>query len=112
MAHDADLAERIREILAIEPEITERRMFGGLAFLRHGHMTVVASGRGGLMIRADPQRAAELVESTAATFAEMRGRRMTGWLRLDSGEVATDDELAAWIEHAVGWVATLPPKSS
>ena len=110
MAYDLDLAERIREALATEPEVTERKMFGGLAFLLRGHMTVVASAKGGMMIRADPARTAELVDSTPAVFAEMRGREMKGWLRLGSSAVSTDDELTTWIDHAVAYTATLPPK--
>jgi len=111
VAYDANLAERIRETLAAEPEVTERNMFGGLAFLIRGYMTVVASSKGGLMIRADPTETTELVESTPAELAEMRGRPMKGWLRLDCADIRSDAELATWIESAVTYSSTLPPKT-
>jgi TfoX/Sxy family transcriptional regulator of competence genes len=111
MAYDLELAERIRDLLAEQPSFTEKKMFGGLAFLLGGHMTAVASSKGGLMIRADPAAAPGLVESTPATFAEMRGRQMKGWLRLDAADVGTDDLLSTWIDHAVDYAATLPPKA-
>lgn len=110
VAYDTALAERIREALASEPEATERRMFGGLAFLVGGHMTVVASSRGGLMLRADPTTTATLVDTTPAVYAEMRGRTMNGWLRLAASDVDTDDELERWVERALSYTSTLPPK--
>lgn len=111
MAFDLELAERIRDGLAHEREVTERTMFGGLAFLIGGHMTVVASSKGGIMIRADPTTTADLVETTPAEFAEMRGRPMQGWLRLDSADIQLDADLARWLEQAVSYSATLPPKT-
>ena len=110
MAYDTALAERIREALASNPEVAERKMFGGLAFLVGGHMTVVASGQGGLMLRADPTTTATLVDTTPAVHAEMRGRTMNGWLRLDASDVDTDGELERWIDRALSYTTTLPPK--
>lgn len=111
MAYDAHLVDRIRQALAAEAEVAERRMFGGVAFFVRGHMTVVASSNGGLMLRADPTKTANLVESTPADFAEMRGRPMKGWLRLASTAVASDTELNDWIEQSVRYSSTLPPKT-
>lgn len=111
MSFDTVLAERIRDVLAAEPDLTERKMFGGLAFLLRGHMTAVASGKGGLMIRADPTTSAALVDSTKAELTEMRGREMKGWLRLKSSDVRSDDELTTWLRLAVSYVSTLPSKS-
>ncbi len=85
-------------------------MFGGLAFLIRGHMTVVASSKGGLMVRADPATTTDLVETTQAEFADMRGRQMRGWLYLDAADIRSEDELTPWIDRAVGYSATLPPK--
>lgn len=85
-------------------------MFGGLAFLVKGHMTVAASGQGGLLVRADPAESADLVETTPATEMEMRGRTMAGWLRLDSADVETDEELSAWVDRGVAFARSLPPK--
>jgi len=110
MAYDPVLAERIRDELASQPDIIERKMFGGLAFLLRGHMTAVASGQGGLMIRADPDQSEALVQSTPAEFAVMRGKQMKGWLRLDSAAIEDELELTAWIERSVDYASTLPPK--
>ena len=111
MAYDLDLAERVRDSLAAEPDLTERKMFGGLAFLIRGHLTVVVSSKGGLMLRADPDTTTELVESGAAEFAEMRGRPMKGWLRVGAADVRSEADLAVWVDRSVSYSATLPPKA-
>lgn len=110
MTYDRELAERMRDVLADQPELTERAMFGGLAFLIGGHMTVVAGGDGDIMVRADPAISPELVETTPAGFAVMHGRELKGWLCLDVDDVADDDVLATWVDRAVRYSATLPPK--
>ncbi len=110
MAYDPELAERIRGLLAMQPTLTEKEMFGGLAFLVGGYMTAVANHDGELMIRADPAESPGLVESTPATFAEMRGRQLKGWLCVDAADIVADEELSTWVDHAVDYVATLPPK--
>ena len=104
MAYDEALAERIR---ARVPDASEKKMFGGLAFLVNGNMTVAASGQGGLLVRVDPAEGAALVASTNAEPMMRRGREMHGWLRV---EVATDEELAAWIDRGIAYAASLPPK--
>lgn len=112
MAYDVDLANRLREILASEPGVVEKRMFGGLAFLINGHMAVSSSGQGGLLLRVDPAQADALVAGSRATAsrAEMRGREMAGWLRVDIDATAPDDELTSWVDHGVGYVRSLPAK--
>ena len=82
MTYDEELAARIRELVAGEPDLTEQRMFGGLAFLIGGNMAVAASGQGGALVRADPLQTDDLVATTDADAFEMRGRPMQGWLRL------------------------------
>src|SRR5206468_287114 len=99
MAYDEELAERIRELLAGESGVTEKKMFGGLAFLIGGNMAVAASGQGGLLVRVDPSESDSLVATTAARPMEMRGREMQGWLRVDSDDVGTEPELAGWVER-------------
>ena len=110
MAYDEALAERIRDQLADEPNLTEQKMFGGLAFLIGGNMAVAASGQGGLLVRADPEESDTLVAETNARLMEMRGRQMRGWLRVDAGEVESKRELAKWVELGVGYARSLPPK--
>lgn len=112
MTYETELADRIRRTLREHPEITERKMFGGLAFLLAGHMAAVASGRGGLMVRVDPDRGQASIDAGAAEPAVMRGRPMRGWLRIATADVATEAELAHWVEMSIAFVRTLPPKES
>ena len=106
MAYDEELAARIRELVSGEAGVTEKKMFGGLAFLVGGNMAVAASGQGGLLVRVDPDESEALVASSDARPMEMRGREMPGWLRVDP----PDDELAAWVERGVTFARSLPPK--
>ena len=110
MAYDEELADRIREIVSVEPDLTEQRMFSGLAFIIGGHMAVAASGRGGLMVRADPDRSAALVAASNAVPMVIGGRQMAGWLRLESSDVATKRQLTKWVRIGVEYVQSLPPK--
>jgi TfoX/Sxy family transcriptional regulator of competence genes len=112
MAYDTDLAERIREQLATRDDVAEQRMFGGLAFLVGGHMAVAASGQGGLMVRVDPAEGAALVAEGKADPMVMRGKPMSGWLRLSSDAVRTTRQLTPWVRRGTAYAATLPPKST
>jgi TfoX/Sxy family transcriptional regulator of competence genes len=110
VAYDEDLAERIRELLVDETDITEQKMFGGLAFLARGNMAVAASGQGGLMVRVDPEEGDALVEKTSARPMEMRGRAMNGWLRVDTPDVRTKRELMKWVNRGLAYARSLPAK--
>jgi TfoX/Sxy family transcriptional regulator of competence genes len=110
MAYEEKLAGRIRELVAGESALTEKKMFGGLSFLVVGNMAVAASGQGGLLVRVDPAESDSLVESSPARLMEMGGRTMTGWLRVDTEHVQTDEELSAWVERGVSYARSLPPK--
>ena len=110
MAYDEDLGDRIRELVGRERGLTEKKMFGGLAFLVNGNMAIAASGQGGILVRIDPDEGDRLVEKTAAEPMVMRGREMTGWLRLTSEDVRTKRQLAKWVEMAVGYARSLPKK--
>ncbi len=110
MAYDEALAERIRVLLGDRPGLTEKKMFGGLAFLVGGNMAIAASGQGGILVRVDPEESDELVASTPAEPMEMRGRTMAGWLRVETTNVADDAELAPWVERGTAYAASLPPK--
>ena len=110
MAYDEDLADRIRELTAGEAGLTEKKMFGGLAFLIEGNMAVAASGQGGLMVRVNPSESEGLVATTKARLVEMRGRQMQGWLRVDSGDVRTERQLAKWVQLGAAYARSLPPK--
>jgi len=110
VTYDEDLAERIRELVAGERGLTEKKMFGGLAFLIGGNMAVAASGQGGLLVRVDPGRSDRLIASGRARQMEMRGRDMTGWLRVDAENVRTKRQLATWVQTGVSYARTLPTK--
>jgi TfoX/Sxy family transcriptional regulator of competence genes len=109
MAYDEELAERIRGLLPDLP-VTEKKMFGGLAFLVGGHMSVSASGKGGLMLRCDPDDSERLLAEPGASRMEMRGREMDGWLRVTSEAVADDAVLQRWVDIGTSYAASLPPK--
>jgi TfoX/Sxy family transcriptional regulator of competence genes len=110
VAYDEEFAARIRALVAAEPGLTEKKMFGGLGFMVGGNMAVAASGQGGLLVRVDPEESSALVETTPAYNMVMRGRPMDGWLRVDDADVAADGELAAWVERGVAYARSLPPK--
>lgn len=110
VAYDEDLANRIRELVAGEPDVTEKRMFGGLAFLVGGNMSVAASGQGGLMVRFDPEDTDALVAKPHAQPFEMRGRPMRGWLRVDAEGLRTKRQLEPWVRRGVAYARSLPPK--
>jgi TfoX/Sxy family transcriptional regulator of competence genes len=110
VAYDEDLANRIRELLAGEAGIVEKRMFGGLAFLIGGHMSVSASGQGGLLLRCDPAETDALVGKPHAGPFEMRGRVMDGWLRVDAEGLSTKAQLQRWVERGISYARSLPAK--
>jgi TfoX/Sxy family transcriptional regulator of competence genes len=110
MAYDEDLANRIRELVGAERDLTEKRMFGGLAFLIAGNMSVAASGQGGLMVRVDPAEGEALAAKPHAGPMVMRGREMAGWLRVDDEGVRTKRQLEPWVRRGVAYARTLPPK--
>jgi TfoX/Sxy family transcriptional regulator of competence genes len=110
VAYDEDLADRIRELVGEVPHLSEKKMFGGLAFLVGGHMAIAASGQGGIMVRVDPAESDDLVDKTSARLVEMRGRLMQGWLRVDTADVRTKRQLAKWVGIGTGYARSLPPK--
>jgi len=110
VAYDEDLAHRVRERLAEHEAVTERAMFGGLAFLLAGHMAVAVSGRGGLLVRLGPQGAEQALGRLHVSQAQMGARAMTGWVRVDAAGARTRPQVGAWVRRASAFAATLPPK--
>lgn len=108
MTYDVELADRLRAVLADEPGLSERRMFGGLAFLVHGTLAVSASGQGGLLVRADPARVADLLREPGARPFQMPGRSMTGWLGVDAAAVTTSEDLTRWADVGLRYARSLP----
>ena len=110
MAYDEHLAARIRSAIEGEADLSEKKMFGGLAFLLGGNMAVAASGQGGLLVRADPDSSETLLASKGVQPMEMRGRQMQGWVRVDDDAVRTKRQLERWVRVGVGHARTLPAK--
>jgi TfoX/Sxy family transcriptional regulator of competence genes len=110
MAYDEELAARIQALVSGEPDLTEKKMFGGLAFLLGGNMAVAASSQGGILVRVDPAESDALVAGSKARPMEMRGRQMAGWLRVDAEDVRTEDELATWVGRGTAYARSLPAK--
>jgi TfoX/Sxy family transcriptional regulator of competence genes len=110
MAYDENLANRIRELLAGENGVVEKKMFGGLAFLIGGNMSVAASGQGGLLVRVDPEESDNLADKAHVGPMVMRGREMRGWLRVDDDGVRTKRQLEPWVKRGVAYARSLPPK--
>lgn len=110
MPYDEALADRIRGLLEGEPLLTERKMFGGLGFMVGGNMAVAASSQGGILVRVDPDEGERLMATTAAHPMEMRGREMSGWLRVDATDLATDDALDEWVRRGASYAGSLPAK--
>jgi TfoX/Sxy family transcriptional regulator of competence genes len=110
MAYDEDLAYRIRELVAAERGVEEKRMFGGLAFLINGNMSVAASGQGGLLVRVPPDETDRLVAREHVQPMVMAGREARGWVRVSTDGVKTKRQLQSWVNRGVGYAKSLPPK--
>ena len=108
MAYDEHLAERIREGLMDQPGMSEKRMFGGIAFMIHGNMAVGVSNSE-LMVRAGDEAEALLSEPGVRPF-EMSGKTMRGWLLVDATAIIEDEDLRRWVDTGVGIAESLPAK--
>lgn len=110
MAYDEGLATRIRELVGHEHyELTEKRMFGGLAMLLDGNMAVGVHGDG-LIVRTDPDQHEALLAEPGARPFDLTGRPMKGWLVVDPEGCAEEDDLRRWVGRALEYAQSLPPK--
>jgi TfoX N-terminal domain len=110
MAYDEALAERVRDRLADEPGLTEKKMFGGLAFLLEGNMAVGLTGTDGLLVRLGPDDTEAALARPHTRLFGMGGRTMKGWIVVAAEGVAEDDDLARWVDQGVAYARSLPPK--
>ena len=108
---DEGLADRVRAVIGGDADVTEQRMFGGLAFLAGGHMAVAASGKGGLMVRVDPAETDALVAQPGVERMEMQGRLLDGWVRVAEDALREPDALDGWIARGTAFARALPPKT-
>jgi TfoX/Sxy family transcriptional regulator of competence genes len=110
VAYDEELANRIRELVGTEQGLTEKRMFGGLAFLINGNMSVSASSQGGLLLRVNPEEIEALLREEHAQPFVMRERAMKGWLRVEPEGLRTKGQLERWVNRGVAYARSLPAK--
>jgi TfoX/Sxy family transcriptional regulator of competence genes len=112
MAYDERLAEEVRERLRVATggALTEKAMFGGLAFMVDGHLTIGASRTGGLLVRTDPADADEVLALEGVEPMVNAGRKMPGWVFVAADVIRDEGSLDDWIERSLGYVTTLPPK--
>lgn len=110
MAYDERLAARLRDLTLGEPEVSEKAMFGGLAFLVRGHMAFCAGAQGSLLVRVPPARTEELLGEPHTDEFVMPQRTMRGWLRVEAAGLADDAALERWTALALDHVRSLPPK--
>jgi hypothetical protein len=109
MAYDHDLANRIREQLADEDAVTEKEMFGGIAFLLAGNMAVGVT-REDLMVRVGKDESDEALARPHTRVFDMTGRPMRNWILVEPAGVEADAELGAWVGRGVAFARSLPPK--
>ena len=110
MAYDHEIAERVRDLVSGEDGVTEKRMFGGLAFLVHGNMAVAASAQGGLLVRVEPADTERLLGEGVQPMV-MGGREMRGWLHVDAPAVRNRRQLERWVRRGVSFARALPAKA-
>ncbi len=110
MTYDNELAHRIRERLGDERGVTEKAMFGGLAFLLHGNMAVGISNRGELMVRVGPDASDEALARAHTRVFDMTGRPMKGWVLVSAEGFATKRLLGVWVGRGLAFARTLPAK--
>ena len=111
MAYDEGLAERIRELVADVPGVSERKMFGGLAFMLHGNMFVgVVASR--LMARVGLEQYEKALRRPHVRVMNFTGRPMKGYVYVEERGTSEDADLAGWVQACRTYVATLPPKSA
>ena len=110
MAYDDDLADLLRALTSEVRGVTEKRMFGGLAFLVHGNMAIAASGRQGLLVRCAPEDVDALLAEPGVSRQVMQGRELRGWLHVDVSEAFTEADIRPWADRSVAYAASLPAK--
>jgi TfoX/Sxy family transcriptional regulator of competence genes len=111
MTYDEGLAERIRSVLSDERGVTEKKMFGGIAFLQRGHM-FVGTVKGDLMVRVGPARHQEALKQPHARRMDFTGKPMVGYVFVSPDGVVEDDALDRWVRMGLSFVRTLPEKKT
>jgi hypothetical protein len=110
MPYDVALAARIRAILAGEPALVEKKMFGGIGFMLGGNMACAPMADGRLLVRVAPESSDRLGTLAHAGLMEQKGKTMRGWVMVSPAGFAGDDDLRAWVAHGADYARSLPPK--
>jgi hypothetical protein len=110
MAYDEGLAERMRKMLGDQPGLTEKQMFGGLAFMIGGNMACGVSGKGGMIVRLAAGDTEDALQHAGVRIFDMTGRPMKGWLIVEEQVIAEDEDLRHWVDVGVAYASSLPPK--
>jgi len=111
MAYDLEAAERVRKLLSGHANVEEKKLMGGLCFMVDGHMCSVVTPHGGLLLRIGPDAMEAALAEPHAQQMEMRGRKMKGYVRVLPEGFASEARLQRWLDRALAFVGTLPPKS-
>jgi TfoX/Sxy family transcriptional regulator of competence genes len=109
MAYDEGLADRIRDLLSARDDVTERKMFGGIAFMVAGNMAMGVSGDE-LMVRLDPADSEKALTEEGVRVFDMTGRPMKGWILVSRERTADEAGLSEWVEAGADYAASLPAK--
>lgn len=109
MAYSEELAQRIRDEIGQHPALVEKQMFGGIAFMVHGNMSVGVAGDD-LMVRVGKENGEEALGEAHVRPFDLSGRPMAGWVLVAPEGTDADDDLARWIDTGVGYAGSLPPK--
>ncbi|MGH2844305.1 MAG: TfoX/Sxy family protein [Solirubrobacteraceae bacterium] len=110
MSFDPELADRVRALLALDADVVEKPMFGGLSFLIGGHIAVAVSSAGGLLMRAEADEREQLLAMAHVRPAVMGKRTMNGWVHVDAAGVAADGDLREWVGLGVNLARSLPAR--
>jgi TfoX/Sxy family transcriptional regulator of competence genes len=109
LAFDESLADRVRDVLAARGDLSERKMFGGIAFMIGGNMAVGVIGDD-LMVRLDPTDAEQALKEPHTRPMDFTGRPMKGMIFVESPGTEANEDLAGWVEAGADFAASLPPK--
>ena len=109
MAYDEALAQRVRDVLEARPGLSERKMFGGIAFMLAGNMAVGIVGDD-LMVRLDPEDVQRALTEPHVRPMDFTGRPLKGMVFVDSAGTASDEDLASWVDAGADFAASLPPR--
>ncbi len=112
MAYDEQTAERVRHLLAERHDVHEKKMMGGLVFMARGGMCCIVSGRGGMLIRVDPEAQPRLIAHPHVRPIVMAGRPVKTFIRVMPQGYRTHAALKKWVQRGLDAVAALPPKAA